>query len=132
MSTRTTSLTHDNPRQQIDPARDCPINGVAGLPRSTRQQTNGSSGHSASYLTEAVASGRENYYTGAVTAGEPPGRWCGQGAVLLGLAGGWWARAGLAGPAGSWCSRRPSLSDPVSLPGPLLVLEMLPMTPNTN
>ena len=31
-----------------------------------------SSGHSASYLTEAVATGRENYYTGAVTAGEPP------------------------------------------------------------
>ena len=30
-----------------------------------------SSGHSASYLTDAVAAGRENYYTGAVTAGEP-------------------------------------------------------------
>ena len=33
------------------------------------------SGHSASYLTDAVAAGRENYYTGAVAAGEPPGRW---------------------------------------------------------
>ena len=46
-----------------------------------------SSGHSASYLTEAVAAGRENYYTGAVTAGEPPGRWYGRGAAILGLAG---------------------------------------------
>ena len=46
-----------------------------------------SSGHSASYLTEAVATGRENYYTGAVTAGEPPGRWQGPGAALLGLVG---------------------------------------------
>ena len=46
-----------------------------------------SSGHSASYLTDAVAAGRENYYTGAVTAGEPPGRWYGRGAALLGLAG---------------------------------------------
>ncbi len=46
-----------------------------------------SSGHSASYLTEAVAAGRENYYTGAVTAGEPPGRWYGAGAASLGLAG---------------------------------------------
>ena len=47
-----------------------------------------SCGHSASYLTDAVAAGRENYYTGAVTAGEPPGRWYGQGAAGLGLAGG--------------------------------------------
>ena len=46
-----------------------------------------SSGHSASYLTDAVAAGRENYYTGAVTAGEPPGRWYGRGAAMLGLAG---------------------------------------------
>lgn len=46
-----------------------------------------SSGHSASYLTDAVAAGRENYYTGAVTAGEPPGRWYGRGATILGLAG---------------------------------------------
>ena len=46
-----------------------------------------SSGHSASYLTEAVAAGRENYYTGAVTAGEPPGRWYGRGAAVLGLSG---------------------------------------------
>ena len=44
-----------------------------------------SSGHSASYLTDAVAAGRENYYTGAVTAGEPPGRWYGSGAALLGF-----------------------------------------------
>ena len=31
-----------------------------------------SSGHSADYLLNAVATGRENYYTGAVAAGEPP------------------------------------------------------------
>src|SRR5581483_3916008 len=29
----------------------------------------------------------ENYYTGAVAAGEPPGRWYGAGADKLGLAG---------------------------------------------
>ena len=46
-----------------------------------------SSGHSADYLTGAVATGRENYYTGAVAAGEPPGRWYGRGAAALGLAG---------------------------------------------
>jgi len=46
-----------------------------------------SSGHSASYLTGAVATGRENYYTGAVAAGEPPGRWYGKGAEGLGLSG---------------------------------------------
>jgi hypothetical protein len=46
-----------------------------------------SSGHSADYLTGAVAAGRENYYTGAVTAGEPPGRWYGRGAEQLGLSG---------------------------------------------
>ncbi|GAB3751246.1 MobF family relaxase [Microlunatus parietis] len=45
------------------------------------------SGHSASYLTDAIATGRENYYTGAVTEGEPPGRWQGAGAALLGLHG---------------------------------------------
>ena len=39
------------------------------------------------YLPDAVATGRENYYTGAVAAGEPPGRWCGRGAEALGLAG---------------------------------------------
>jgi conjugative relaxase-like TrwC/TraI family protein len=43
--------------------------------------------HSAEYLTAAVAAGRENYYTGAVAAGEPPGRWYGAGAQALGLAG---------------------------------------------
>ncbi len=46
-----------------------------------------SSGHSVAYLTNEVAAGRENYYTGAVTAGEPPGRWYGAGAELLGLSG---------------------------------------------
>jgi conjugative relaxase-like TrwC/TraI family protein len=46
-----------------------------------------SSGHSASYLLDAVATGRENYYTGAVAAGEPPGRWYGRGAKALGLRG---------------------------------------------
>ena len=46
-----------------------------------------SSGHSADYLLNAVAIGRENYYTGAVAAGEPPGRWYGAGAVELGLTG---------------------------------------------
>lgn len=46
-----------------------------------------SSGHSASYLTDQVATGRENYYTGAVAAGEPPGRWYGAGADALGLTG---------------------------------------------
>jgi hypothetical protein len=46
-----------------------------------------SSGHSAKYLTDAVAAGRESYYTGAVAAGEPPGRWYGDGASALGLSG---------------------------------------------
>ncbi|GAA3251353.1 hypothetical protein GCM10017691_63770 [Pseudonocardia petroleophila] len=46
-----------------------------------------SSGHSAAYLLDAVATGRENYYTGAVAAGEPPGRWYGRGAEALGLRG---------------------------------------------
>ena len=46
-----------------------------------------SSGHSADYLTGQVAAGRESYYTGAVTAGEPPGRWAGRGAERLGLSG---------------------------------------------
>ena len=30
-------------------------------------------GHSVRYLTDEVAKAREGYYTGAVTAGEPPG-----------------------------------------------------------
>ena len=34
-----------------------------------------------------VATGRENYYTGAVAEGEPPGRWWGAGAEQLGLRG---------------------------------------------
>jgi conjugative relaxase-like TrwC/TraI family protein len=46
-----------------------------------------SSGHSARYLLDAVAAGRENYYTGAVAAGEPPGRWYGAGAAKFGLTG---------------------------------------------
>jgi conjugative relaxase-like TrwC/TraI family protein len=46
-----------------------------------------SSGHSVDYLTREVATGRENYYTGAVTEGEPPGRWYGAGADALGLSG---------------------------------------------
>ena len=44
-------------------------------------------GHSAGYLTNQVGAGMESYYTGAVGAGEPPGRWHGKGAELLGLAG---------------------------------------------
>ena len=46
-----------------------------------------SSGHSARYLLDAVAAGRENYYTGAVAAGEPAGRWYGEGAAKFGLTG---------------------------------------------
>jgi conjugative relaxase-like TrwC/TraI family protein len=45
------------------------------------------SGHSVDYLTREVATGRENYYTGAVAEGEPPGRWYGAGAEALGLVG---------------------------------------------
>jgi hypothetical protein len=45
------------------------------------------SGHSSDYLLDAVAAGRENYYSGAVAAGEPPGRWYGPGAEALGLTG---------------------------------------------
>ena len=44
-------------------------------------------GYSVSYLTDSVGAGRENYYTGAVAEGEPPGRWLGRGARLLGLEG---------------------------------------------
>jgi len=44
-------------------------------------------GHSVRYLTKEVAEGRENYYTGAVSEGEPPGRWYGTGAEMLGLSG---------------------------------------------
>ena len=39
------------------------------------------------YLTREVAEGRENYYTGAVSEGEPPGRGYGTGAEALGLTG---------------------------------------------
>ena len=44
-------------------------------------------GHSVRYLTREVAQGRENYYTGAVSEGEPPGRWYGTAAEALGLTG---------------------------------------------
>src|SRR5689334_2898770 len=44
-------------------------------------------GYSPEYLLKEVATGRENYYTGAVAAGEPPGRWWGVGAQALGLTG---------------------------------------------
>ncbi|MGI9000838.1 MAG: MobF family relaxase [Pseudonocardia sp.] len=44
-------------------------------------------GHDVGYLTGPVAAGRENYYTGAVADGEPPGRWFGAGAAELGLSG---------------------------------------------
>ena len=44
-------------------------------------------GHDTDYLNDAVAKGREGYYTGAVAAGEPPGIWYGRGAEELGLVG---------------------------------------------
>ncbi|MBN9738078.1 MULTISPECIES: MobF family relaxase [unclassified Pseudonocardia] len=44
-------------------------------------------GYSPDYLLKEVAAGRENYYTGAVAEGEPPGRWWGAGAEKLGLHG---------------------------------------------
>src|SRR3954452_19005581 len=44
-------------------------------------------GYSPQYLLKEVATGRENYYTGAVAEGEPPGRWWGAGAEELGLTG---------------------------------------------
>ncbi|MCF7547426.1 MobF family relaxase [Pseudonocardia sp. WMMC193] len=46
-----------------------------------------SNGYSPEYLLKEVATGRENYYTGAVADGEPPGRWWGAGAEKLGLRG---------------------------------------------
>ncbi|MFB9744689.1 MobF family relaxase [Pseudonocardia sulfidoxydans] len=46
-----------------------------------------SNGYSPDYLLKQVATGRENYYTGAVAEGEPPGRWWGAGAERLGLRG---------------------------------------------
>src|SRR3954465_6814997 len=45
------------------------------------------SGYSPDYLLKEVATGRENYYTGAIAEGEPPGRWWGAGAERLGLTG---------------------------------------------
>src|SRR3954447_8123921 len=44
-------------------------------------------GYSPEYLLKEVAAGRENYYTGAVAEGEPPGWWWGAGAEKLGLTG---------------------------------------------
>lgn len=44
-------------------------------------------GYDTKYLTDAVSTGREGYYTGAVAAGEPPGLWYGAGAAELGLGG---------------------------------------------
>ncbi len=44
-------------------------------------------GYDTKYLTDAVAAGREGYYSGAVAAGEPPGVWFGAGAEALGLSG---------------------------------------------
>jgi len=44
-------------------------------------------GYSPEYLLKEIATGRESYYTGAVAAGEPPGRWWGAGAEKLGLTG---------------------------------------------
>jgi hypothetical protein len=44
-------------------------------------------GYTPEYLLKEVATGRENYYTGAVAAGEPPGRWWGARASKLGLTG---------------------------------------------
>ncbi len=46
-----------------------------------------SAGYDTKYLTDEVARGREGYYTDAVTAGEPPGQWYGNGAADLGLSG---------------------------------------------
>lgn len=46
-----------------------------------------SSGHSAAYLTDQVAVGRESYYLDATTDGEPAGRWWGEGAEAFGLTG---------------------------------------------
>ncbi|MGQ0481990.1 MAG: MobF family relaxase [Pseudonocardia sp.] len=45
------------------------------------------SGNSVRYYTDATGEARENYYTGAVADGEPPGRWYGTGAAALGLSG---------------------------------------------
>jgi hypothetical protein len=44
-------------------------------------------GYSPEYLLKEIATGRENYYSGAVAEGEPPGRWWGAGAEKLGLMG---------------------------------------------
>ncbi|OJG06119.1 ATP-dependent RecD-like DNA helicase [Pseudonocardia autotrophica] len=44
-------------------------------------------GYDTRYLTDAVAGGREGYYTGGVAAGEPAGLWYGAGAERLGLSG---------------------------------------------
>jgi hypothetical protein len=50
------------------------VAGSRSLERGTKTVLTISPGHSVEYLTREVATGRENYYTGAVTEGEPPGR----------------------------------------------------------
>ncbi|WP_219417705.1 MobF family relaxase [Pseudonocardia nigra] len=44
-------------------------------------------GHDTDYFHDAVAKGRDGYYTDASAAGEPPGLWYGRGAEALGLTG---------------------------------------------
>jgi hypothetical protein len=64
------------------PPRDAPL---AKTPRWLLSVLSFGIGHSIDYLTNQVAAGREAYYSDAVAAGEPPGRWSGVGAVALGL-----------------------------------------------
>jgi conjugative relaxase-like TrwC/TraI family protein len=45
------------------------------------------SGHAADYLLGQVGGASDDYYTGAVIDGEPPGQWYGKGAQTLGLDG---------------------------------------------
>src|SRR6476660_8785909 len=44
-------------------------------------------GYDVDYYLDATATGRDAYYTDAVTDGEPPGLWYGRGAEALGLVG---------------------------------------------
>src|ERR671935_46845 len=77
-----------SPRGRLRPGeRRNPTVDLRSGPAGGRIMLTTSSGHSARYLTDAVATGRENYYTGAVADGEPPGRWYGAGAEQLGLRG---------------------------------------------
>jgi hypothetical protein len=61
-------------------------------------------GHSVTYYLDAVATGREAYYTGAVAEGEPPGRWYGGGAGRAGSVG----SGGRPGRHGGLCAFRVS------------------------